>query len=196
MSSELGSSRWQATDAARGDAYDEKWRQMAAAGEDPHGEVAFVQRFDPSSVLDAGCGTGRVAIELARRGVEVVGFDLDPSMLDTARQNAPELEWVLADASTVALGRRFDVVVMAGNVMIFVDPGTEAQVVKRVAEHLEPGGRWITGFSLRPDRYGLAEMDAHATAAGLELEHRFATWHGDPFDGGDYAVSVFRSVPA
>ena len=81
--SELGSSRWQSTDAARGDAYDEKWRQMAAAGQDPHGEVAFVQRFEPTRVLDAGCGTGRVAIELDRRGVDVVGFDLDLSMLDS-----------------------------------------------------------------------------------------------------------------
>ena len=193
--SELGSSRWQSTDAARGDAYDEKWRQMAAAGQDPHGEVAFVQRFEPTRVLDAGCGTGRVAIELDRRGVDVVGFDLDPSMLDTARHNAPHLEWVQADASTVALGRRFDVVVMAGNVMIFVEPGTEAEVVARVAEHLEPAGRWITGFSLRPDRYGLAEMDAHAAAVGLELEHRFSTWDAEPFaPSSDYAVSVYRSA--
>jgi SAM-dependent methyltransferase len=192
--SELGSSRWQSTDAARGDAYDEKWRQMAAAGQDPHGEVAFVQRFEPNDVLDAGCGTGRVAIELDRRGIDVVGFDLDLSMLDTARQNAPHLQWVQADASTVDLGRRFDVVVMAGNVMIFVDPGTEAEVVARVAEHVAPGGRWITGFSLRPDRYGVNEMDAHAAAVGLELEHRFATWNGARFDDdADYAVSVYRS---
>ena len=36
-------------------------------------------------MLDAGCGTGRVAIELAARGFSVVGMDLDEAMLDTAR---------------------------------------------------------------------------------------------------------------
>ena len=163
--SDLGGSRWQDSDGARGDAYDRKWREMEAAGVDPHGEVAFVQRYAPERVLDAGCGTGRVAIELARRGVDVVGFDLDPGMLDTARANAPELSWVLADASTVDLRERFDVVVMAGNVMIFVQPGTEAEVVGAVVRHLLPGGRWITGFSLLPDRYSLEAMDIDAEAA-------------------------------
>ena len=49
------------------------------------------------SVLDAGCGTGRVAIELARHGVDVVGVDVDASMIGEARRRAPELEWVEAD---------------------------------------------------------------------------------------------------
>ncbi len=188
-----GRSRWQASDGARGDDYDRKWREMAAAGQDPHGEVAFVQRYEPTQVLDAGCGTGRVAIELARRGVRVVGFDLDPAMLDTARANAPDIRWELADASTVALGERFDLIVMAGNVMIFVEPGIEADVVRRMSDHLEPQGRWVTGFSLLPDRYDLGTMDAQASAVGFTLEDRFATWDGDRFvDGADYAVSVYR----
>lgn len=188
-----GRSRWQSSDGARGDDYDRKWREMAAAGQDPHGEVAFVQRYEPRHVLDAGCGTGRVAIELARRGVHVVGFDLDPGMLDTARTNAPGIRWELADASTVALGERFDLIVMAGNVMIFVEPGTEGEVVGRMAEHLEPQGRWVTGFSLLPGRYDLRTMDAQADAAGFTLEDRFATWDADPVvEDGDYAVSVYR----
>ena len=41
-------------------------------------------RFEPTTVLDAWCGTGRVAVELARRGVRVVGVDVDASMLATA----------------------------------------------------------------------------------------------------------------
>ena len=65
---------------------------MADRGENPHGEVDFVLRYQPSSVLDAGCGTGRVAIELARRGVDVAGTDLDGSMLTTAKGKAPKLK--------------------------------------------------------------------------------------------------------
>ncbi|MDQ5854995.1 MAG: SAM-dependent methyltransferase, partial [Actinomycetota bacterium] len=51
--------------------YDARWRRMEAAGANPHGEADFVFSYGPRSVLDAGCGTGRVAIELARRGLDV-----------------------------------------------------------------------------------------------------------------------------
>jgi SAM-dependent methyltransferase len=185
------SSRWQRTGAPRGDEYDARWKALAAAGQDPHGEAGFVMRFRPTSVLDAGCGTGRVAIELARRGVEAFGVDLDAGMLETARRNAPHLTWIEDDLSSLDLGRRFDIVVMAGNVMIFVEPGTEAAVVARMAAHLHPGGRLIAGFQLG-QTLGLDAYDAAATAAGLTLEDRFSTWDGDPFvtKGARYAVSV------
>jgi len=169
---------------------------MEADGKDPHGEVAFVQRYGPARVLDAGCGTGRVAIELANRGVDVAGFDLDAGMLDEARAKAPTLPWIEGDAATIDLtdSGNFDLIVMAGNVMIFVEPGTEAAVVVNMARHIRPGGRFVAGFSLHPDRYDLVSFDLHARLAGLELEDRYATWDGAPFDGGDYAVSVFRFV--
>ena len=189
-------SRWQRSGGApKGDDYDAQWKSLEAAGHDPHGEASFVMRYVPGTVLDAGCGTGRVAIELARRGVEAVGVDLDPAMLDTARRKGPQLTWVEGNLVSLDLGRRFDVVVMAGNVMIFVEPGTEAQVVSRMAAHLAPGGRLIAGFQLN-QTIGLDGYDDAAGAAGLVLEDRFATWDGDPFvAGGRYAVSVHRSAP-
>ena len=89
------------------DGYEERWQRLAAAGVDPHGEVALVQTYEPRSVLDAGCGTGRVAIELAHRGVAVVGIDNDPDMVDVARAKAPELRWIVADLADLAeLARR------------------------------------------------------------------------------------------
>jgi SAM-dependent methyltransferase len=185
-------SRWDRTSAPRGDDYDAQWKALEASGQDPHGEVAFVMRFAPRSVLDAGCGTGRVAIELARRGVAAVGVDLDEAMLDAARRKAPHQQWVCADLASLDLEQQFDVVVMAGNVMIFVEPGTEAQVVQRMAAHLVPGGRLVAGFQLG-QTIGLDGYDEAARAAGLEFEARFATWDGDPFTGnGRYAVSVHR----
>lgn len=75
-----------------------------------HGEANFVQRLAPRSVLDAGCGTGRVGRELARRGLDVVGVDLDPEMLATARRKAPDMEWRLSDLVSVDMGRSFDVI--------------------------------------------------------------------------------------
>src|SRR3954467_393192 len=46
-----------------GDSYQERFDRLAAAGADVHGEAAFVVSYEPASVLDAGCGTGRVAAE-------------------------------------------------------------------------------------------------------------------------------------
>lgn len=172
-----------------GDDYQARFDRLAATGEDVHGEATFVRAYAPASVLDAGCGTGRVAIELAQHGIEVVGADVDPSMLATARRHAPALVWVESDLAALHLGRTFDVVVMAGNVPLFTPPGTQAALVAGVAKHVGAGGVLIAGFSL--DRgYDVVTYDAHASTAGLELAHRFATWDRQPFGGGDYAVSV------
>lgn len=174
-----------------GDSYQRTYDQRAAAGQDVHGEANFVGRFAPASVLDAGCGTGRVGIELSRRGIEVVGVDLDASMLATARTRAPHINWVLADLTRLELGRRFEVVVMAGNVPLFTPAGTEAALVAGAARHLAPAGLLIAGFSLGSG-YGLESYDSQAGAAGLQLVERWGTWDCLPFAGGDYAVSVHR----
>src|SRR3546814_11207406 len=58
-----------------GEDYQARFDRLAAAGSDVHGEATFVRAYEPASVLDAGCGTGRVGIELARPGHAVVGAD-------------------------------------------------------------------------------------------------------------------------
>jgi 2-polyprenyl-3-methyl-5-hydroxy-6-metoxy-1,4-benzoquinol methylase len=177
-------SRWQ------GDEYQERFDELAARGVDVHGEAAFVMRRSPRSVLDAGCGTGRVAIELARRGVEVVGVDVDASMLATARAHAPDVEWHQHDLVTLDLGREFDLVVLAGNVPLFTAPGTQAAVVAGCARHVAPHGLLVAGFQLGRG-YAIDEYDRDCAAAALHLVERFSTWAEDPFRPTDgYAVSV------
>ncbi len=176
------------------DEYEQRWKKLAESGQNPHGEADFVCRFMPSSVLDAGCGMGRVAIELAARGIDTVGVDLDPDLLGRARELAPELDWHLADLATFDLERTFDVVVAAGNVIGFVATEDREAAVRGCAVHVAPGGRLIAGYSLNRRWPSLELYDGWCAAAGLELEHRFATWEGDPFEGsgGDYHVSVHR----
>jgi SAM-dependent methyltransferase len=192
--------RWQDTGAPRGDAYDKRWQRLAASGQGIHGEADLIESLardtGGSRVLDAGCGTGRVAIELAARGLSVIGMDLDEDMLATARTKAPELQWIradLADAS-VHLTSEFDVVALAGNVMIFVDTGTEGRVLEQLSSVLAPAGLLVAGFSLQPAGLTLATYDRLAEAAGLRIAHRWATWDRQPYDGGNYAVSVHRRV--
>lgn len=175
-----------------GEDYQRRFEALASSGSDVHGEATFVGDFSPRTVLDAGCGTGRVAIELARKGIDVVGTDVDASMLATARRLAAGITWVESDLAELDLGRTFDVVIMAGNVPLFTAPGTEAALVAGVARHVQPGGVLVAGFSL--DRgYTAADYDIHARAAGLTLMERFATWDREPFADGDYAVSVHRA---
>jgi SAM-dependent methyltransferase len=185
-------SRWLRDDVSRGDDYDRRFDRLEAEGHDVHGEADFVASLSVHSVLDAGCGTGRVALELARRGLDVVGVDADPAMLAVARRKGPQLAWVEADLVDVDLGRCFDAVVLAGNVMIFVAPGTEGAVLANLARHLESGGLLVAGFSTDAG-LDLPTYDELATAAGLELLERWATWSRQPeVPAGPYAVSVHR----
>lgn len=176
-----------------GSAYQGRFDALAASGAAIHGEADLVTRRRPRQVLDVGCGTGRVAVELARRGTAVVGVDRSASMLAVARRRGPEICWIEADMCEVDLGRRFDLVLMAGNVPLFTPPGTEARLVASCAAHVCPGGLLVAGFQLGGD-YGLEAYDADSAAAGLDLEARFATWDEAPFaPGGDYAVSLHRA---
>ena len=186
-------SRWlQETGGARGASYDEAFRELAASGVDVHGEAAFVAGLvgPGARVLDAGCGTGRVAAELARRGHDVAGVDNDPSMLEVARRTAG-VRWYDADLAVLDLPERFDLVVAAGNVVVFLAQGTEQEVLRRLAAHLVPGGLLVSGW--RTDRLQPSAYDGLAAGAGLEPVERWSTWDRQAWrDGADWCVAVHR----
>lgn len=165
-------------------AYDDRWAEL----ERPHGEADLVASYAPRTVLDGGCGTGRVGIELARRGITVLGVDADPDMVAAARAKAPELTWVEQDLADLDRPERFDVVVLAGNVVPYA--ARRPELVAACARHLAPGGRLVAGFALQEGWPSVADYDGWCAAADLELAERFATWDRDPWTGGGYAVSV------
>ncbi|HYA67879.1 MAG TPA: class I SAM-dependent methyltransferase [Acidimicrobiales bacterium] len=182
----------------RGEEYDARFERLAAQGHYLHGEADLVSflladrgKARTGPVLDAGCGTGRVTVELARRGVDVVGTDVDPVMLAAARAKAPDLTWVEADLVDPCFDSRFVVALAAGNVMIFLRPGTAPAVIANLARALVPGGLLVAGFQLGAG-LTLDDYDASCSAVGLVRVHRWATWDRRPFEEGDYAVSVHR----
>lgn len=78
--------------------YIERFRSMAAAGDDLAGEARFVDAMAPrqARILDAGCGPGRVGSALGRLGHHVVGVDVDPVLIAAAEQDHPGPTWVWA----------------------------------------------------------------------------------------------------
>jgi SAM-dependent methyltransferase len=112
------------------------WRELAA------------ERGGP--VLDLGAGTGRVALDLARAGHEVVALDLEPEFLDALRERADaagatiadRIETVVGDARTFDLGGRRFPLILAPMQTIQLLGGTEGRgtFLRSVAVHLAPAG--------------------------------------------------------
>ena len=204
--SETPRTRWsEIAGDTSGERYAARFAALAASGQDVHGEATFCTALlpAPARVLDAGCGTGRVAIRLAELGYECVGTDVDPSMLAVARASAPQLSWVLADLASLDLAAAgepegFDVVVAAGNVMPLLAPGTLRPTLSALARHLRLDGLLVSGFGLDAAHLPpgcpvtpLADYDRACAEAGLELVDRFATWDRRPWSvHAGYAVSV------
>ncbi|MFI2650151.1 MULTISPECIES: bifunctional 2-polyprenyl-6-hydroxyphenol methylase/3-demethylubiquinol 3-O-methyltransferase UbiG [Micromonospora] len=183
--------------------YIDRFRQLAAEGADLAGEARLLDALvaPGARILDAGSGTGRVAAALAARGHTVVGVDADPALVEAARADHPGPRYLVADLAELDLATQdepepFDAAVIAGNVMVFVASGTERAVLARVAAHVRPDGLVVVGFDTRRG-YPVAEFDADAVAAGLRLEHRFATWDLRPWhDDAEWAVTVLRKPTA
>jgi SAM-dependent methyltransferase len=185
--------------------YAERFDALAASGSDIHGEVGFLHGLlrPGARVLDAGCGTGRIATRLHEEGYVVTGVDADPAMVDVARERSPQVRWHVADLAELALDEQFDVVVLAGNVIPFVEAPLR-DLCARLAAHLGPAGRLVCGYGL--DRRHLppgarevafVDYDAACAAAGLRLVSQHAGWDGAAYDGGGYSLSVHaRGEPA
>jgi len=177
--------------------YVERFRAMAAQGADLAGEARLVDAMLPrgARVLDAGSGPGRVGAELAARGHTVVGVDVDPVLIEAAQADHPGSTWLVGDIAELDLpaagiAEPFDLVVCAGNVVTFLAPGTEVEVLRRFRAHLAPGGRAVVGFGAGRG-YAFDQFFADADDAGLEVQLRLSTWDLRPFTAdADFLVAV------
>jgi SAM-dependent methyltransferase len=139
---------------------------------------ADLARETGSPVLEIACGTGRIAIPIARLGFAVTGLDIAPGMLERARAKAADLpaRWVVGDARTFDLGERFRLIFLTGNAFqAFLTRADQEALLGRVRAHLVDDGlfafetrnpRWAT----RPptgDHVPPASPGAHPTGEGL-----------------------------
>ncbi|WP_067430363.1 class I SAM-dependent methyltransferase [Nocardioides jensenii] len=190
------STRWfDARSTEQRQEYSQRFVKIAAEGNDIDGEARFVDAMATrgSRILDAGCGAGRVADALRRAGHRTIGVDVDPLLIEAGHQQHPDTDLRVLDLADLSpeLGT-FDVIVCPGNVITFVAPDSEPEVVAAMASVLAPGGRAVFGFHV--DRtLSVDDLDGYADQVGWTLEFRFGTWELDPFtDASDWAVSVYR----
>jgi len=124
------------------DVYDELHEEL-----DPRAAAERVAELAGGGpVLELGIGTGRIALPLLERGLEVHGIEGSSDMLAALRskERGAEIPVTVGDFSTVSLADRFSVALLAYNT-IFALPDQEAQLrcFRRTAEHLRPGGCFV-----------------------------------------------------
>ena len=196
-------SRWVETtrrDPNHSSWYVQRFRSMAEAGADLAGEARFVDAMAPRAarILDAGCGPGRVGAELARRGHDVVGVDVDPILIAAAEADHPGPTWIVCDLAELDLPAHgitepFDLIVCCGNVMPFLAPSTRREVLRRLGGHLDPAGRIAVGFGSGRD-YDFAEYRDDVEQAGLVVDLELATWDLRPMaPDAEFMVSILRT---
>lgn len=124
--------------------------------------------------LDLGCGNGTLTAELAARGLDVVGMDASPEMIELARATHPELRFVLGDATSFSLDAPVDVV-FSNSMLHWIDRELHPAALARVAAALVPGGQFVF------------ECGGHGCGARIHaaLAHAFAR------HGLDYEMPFF-----
>ena len=197
--------RWDRFVSAEG-GYGRRFEELISRGEDIDGEARLADVLAPrrARILDAGAGMGRVSAALAARGHDVTAVEKDPKLVAQSRRLFPAVPVVEADilALSPALLEQhdrptsYDVVVVVGNVMIYLADDTESRALRTLRDLLESDGRILVGFSpvKGPEHsrdYPREEFRAHVEAAGLVVQHEFGTYELAPA-GGDYVVAVLR----
>jgi SAM-dependent methyltransferase len=182
-------------------AYIQRFRDLAAAGQDLVGEARMVDAMLPrgARVLDAGSGTGRVGGHLAAAGHEVVGVDGDPVLVAEAEREHPAARWLVGDLAELDLAAAgiaepFHVIVCAGNVMTFLAESTRVEVLRRMRAHVRDDGRAAIGFGAGRG-YDFDDFLADARQAGWAPDLLLSTWDLRPFaPDSDFLVAVLRPV--
>ena len=176
--------------------YIERFRSMAAEGQDLDGEARFVDVMVSrgARVLDAGCGPGRVGGRLAGLGHHVVGVDIDAALIDVAQLEHPGATWLTRDLADLDLdadgvAAQFDAIVSAGNVMTFLDPATRRSILQRLLVHLAPEGRLVVGFGANRG-YEFDDFFIDAESVGLRNELLLSSWDLRPFDAASSTFLV------
>ena len=120
----------------------------------------------PRSILDLGCGTGGHAIEFLKRGYDVTGVDLSPSMLEIAKkkyvhmQCSSKFELINADVRNFLTPVKYDIAIMLFAVIGYLTSNEDVLIgLKNIREKLTEGALFICDFWYGPSVLSIKPSD-------------------------------------
>jgi SAM-dependent methyltransferase len=140
----------------------------------------LLERLGPAcrSVLEPGCGSGRMLAALAREGVDAVGVDLSPAMVRLAERRVPGRA-VLADMTDFDLGRTFDGAICPINTLAHLKPDALARHLGCTARQLRPRAAYLVQLAIFAGRHGGADSSWEATRGDVTLR---VLWANEELD--------------
>lgn len=136
--------------------------------------AALLRRLNPNcrTILDAACGTGEHAKQLAARGFDVNGFDLSPAFVAIARAKHPAGRFVVADMSDFQFDERYDAVICLFSSIGYLRTLDRVEaVLRRFREHLAPGGVIVVEPWFQPGVLDITRVfRSSAEATGVRIE--------------------------
>ncbi len=149
------------------------------------GECDFIEKEigynKDAAIIDVGCGTGRHAMELSRRGYSVTGIDLSESMLEKAREKARQhnlqIDFLCHDARDLPFENRFDVAIMLceGGFPLMETDEMNFEILRNVSKSLKHRSTFIftTLNGLFPLFHSINDLHAEdATEGGATYESK------------------------
>ena len=141
--------------------YEEMGKDYAAEARALHDQIEGFRRSPGNRLLDVACGTGAHLPHL-KEWYEVEGLDLDPKMLEIARERCPGVPLHEADMLDFDLGREFDAVAcLFSSIGYARDRYQLESAVRAMARHLRPGGVLVVEPWLDPEEYLPGRLWAH-----------------------------------
>lgn len=122
------------------DLYDNKLDFVSELG---RGVIDLLSPKYEEKILDLGCGTGTLTIEVSNKGATVIGMDLSSQMIDSAKKKYPEINFFVGDAENFKLAEQVDAVFSNAALHWMTRP---ERVIKCVWDALKPGGRFVAEF--------------------------------------------------
>lgn len=107
--------------------------------------LELIDADQDSTILDLGCGNGALSKTLQDKGFEVKGIDASKELLDIARKNYPDIEFIQADATNFSLQEPVDVV-FSNAVFHWIDKERQQDMLKCVYNALKENGQFVFEF--------------------------------------------------
>lgn len=107
-----------------------------------------ITKNNAKTILDVGCGTGKIDFLLNQKGFEVTGIDNSKEMIEYAKKQYPKITFLQKDAENFKLNDKFDAIIALDSVLTFLTKENAFEnALENIAKHLKPNGKLIFNIS-------------------------------------------------